>query len=108
MKYGKSKQSKALICEIMEFVRIFWKKQHPRGLLDKTNSEKNNFLFFLVTSGLKNSIAVSCMGKESITLSMELAKTQCYEFEGFENNYSLTMSTQGCGINSRKFNTKGK
>ena len=60
MKYGKSKQSKALICEIMEFVRIFWKKQHPRGLLDKTNSEKNNFLFFLVTSGLKNSIAVSC------------------------------------------------
>ena len=48
------------------------------------------------------------MGKESITLSMELAKTQCYEFEGFENNYSLTISTQGCRIDSRKFNTKGK
>ena len=28
------------------------------------------------------------MGKESITLSMELAKTQCYEFECFEDNYS--------------------
>ena len=34
------------------------------------------------------------MGKESITLSMELAKTQCYEFECFKYNYSLTNSTQ--------------
>ena len=32
MKYDKSK---ALICEIMDFVRIFWKEQHPRGLLAK-------------------------------------------------------------------------
>ena len=48
------------------------------------------------------------MGKESITLSMQLAKTdQCYEFECFEDNYSLTISTQGCRINTRKFNTKG-
>ena len=35
------------------------------------------------------------MGKESITLGMELAKTQCYEFECFQDNYSLTISTQG-------------
>ena len=47
------------------------------------------------------------MGKESITLSMQLAKTQCYEFECFEENYSLTISTQGCRINTRKFDTKG-
>ena len=47
------------------------------------------------------------MGKESITLSMEFAKTQCYEFEFFEDNYSLTINTQGCRINTRKFNTKG-
>ena len=48
------------------------------------------------------------MGKESITLSMELAKTQCYEFEYFkEDNYSLTINTHGCRINTRKFNTKG-
>ena len=47
------------------------------------------------------------MGKESITLNMELAKTQCYEFECFEDNYSLTISTQGCLINTRKFNIKG-
>ena len=48
------------------------------------------------------------MGKESITLSMELVKTQCYEFECFEDNYSLTIScTQGCRINKRKFNAKG-
>ena len=47
------------------------------------------------------------MGKESITLSMELAKTHCYEFECFEDNYSLTISTQRCRINTRKFNTKG-
>ena len=33
------------------------------------------------------------MGKESITLSMELAKTQCYEFECFEDNYSRTIRT---------------
>ena len=46
------------------------------------------------------------MGKESIALSMELAKTQCYEFERFEDIYSLTISTQGCQINSSKFNTK--
>ena len=38
------------------------------------------------------------MGKESITLSMELAKTHCYEFECFEDSYSLTISTQGCWI----------
>ena len=47
------------------------------------------------------------MGKESITLSIELAKTQCYEFEYFEDNYSLTISTQRCRINTRKFYTKG-
>ena len=47
------------------------------------------------------------MGKESVVLSMELAKTQCYEFECFEDNYSLTISTQGCRINTRKFNTRG-
>ena len=46
------------------------------------------------------------MGKESITLSRELAKTQCYEFESFEDNYSLTITTQGCRINRKKFNTK--
>ena len=47
------------------------------------------------------------MGKESITLSMELGKTQSHEFECFEDNYSLTTSTRGCLINTRKFNTKG-
>ena len=47
------------------------------------------------------------MGKESITLSMELAKTQCYELECFGDNYSLTVSPEGCRINTRKFNTKG-
>ena len=36
------------------------------------------------------------VGKESITLSMELAKIQCYEFETVEDNYSLTISKQGC------------
>ena len=34
------------------------------------------------------------MGKESVTLNMELAKTQCYEFECVEDDYSLTISTQ--------------
>ena len=33
--------------------------------------------------------------------------TKCYEFECFEDNFSLTTSTQGCRINSRKFNTRG-
>ena len=47
------------------------------------------------------------MRKESITLRMELAKTQSREFECFEDNYSLTISTQGCRINTRKFDTKG-
>ena len=47
------------------------------------------------------------MSKEAITLSMELAKTQCHKFECFEDNYSLTISTQGCRINTRKFNTIG-
>ena len=32
MKYGKSK---VLICEIMGFVKMLWKEQHPRGLLAK-------------------------------------------------------------------------
>ena len=46
------------------------------------------------------------MGKESIMLSMELAKTQCYEIECFEDNSALTISTQGCRINTRKIDTK--
>ena len=46
------------------------------------------------------------MGKESIMLSMELAKTQSHEFECFEDNYSLTISTQGCWINTRKITAK--
>ena len=46
------------------------------------------------------------MGKESITLSMELAKTQCYEFKCFEDNYSLAISVQECRINTTKLNTK--
>ena len=29
------------------------------------------------------------MGKESVTVSMELPKTQCYEFECFEDNFPL-------------------
>ena len=32
MNYG---NSKVLICEIMEFIRIFSKEQHPRGILAK-------------------------------------------------------------------------
>ena len=47
------------------------------------------------------------MGKESITLSMELATTQSHKFECFEDNYSLTISTQGCRINTRQSSTKG-
>ena len=35
------------------------------------------------------------MGKESITLSMELAKTQCYEFECFDDNYSRAYGKAG-------------
>ena len=46
------------------------------------------------------------MGKESIMLSMELAKTQCYEIECFEDKSALTISTQGCRINTRKIDTK--
>ena len=46
------------------------------------------------------------MGKESIMLSMELAKTQYNEFECFEDNYARTISTQGCRINTRKIDTK--
>ena len=46
------------------------------------------------------------MGKESIMLSMESAKTQCYEFECFEDNSALTISTQGCRINTAKIDTK--
>ena len=46
------------------------------------------------------------MGKESITLSMELAKTQCYEFECFEDNYSLTISTQGHKLDLNLSKTK--
>ena len=52
-------------------------------------------------------LSKTSMGKESITMSMELAKTQCYEFKGFQDNYLLTISTQGCRIDARKFNTKG-
>ena len=37
---------------------------------------------------------------------MEFAKIQCYEFECFDDHYSLTISTQGCWINPRKVNTK--
>ena len=48
------------------------------------------------------------MGKESITLNMELPKTQCYEFECFEDNFSLTISTQGCRINSTQGSLKPK
>ena len=40
------------------------------------------------------------MGKELITLSKESVKTQCYEFECFEDNYALTFNTE-------KFNTEG-
>ena len=40
------------------------------------------------------------MGKQSVTLSIKLAKTQCYEFECFKDNYSLTISLQGCRINN--------
>ena len=42
------------------------------------------------------------MGKESIPLSMELAKTQCHEFECFEDNYSPTISARrDVGLNYR-------
>ena len=43
MKYGKSK---VLICEIMGFVRVFRKEQHPRGLL----AQNEHFLTKLIVS----------------------------------------------------------
>ena len=43
MKYGKSK---VLICEIMGFVRVFRKEQHPRGPLAKNE----HFLTKLIVS----------------------------------------------------------
>ena len=55
--------------------------------------------FFAFTSFI---IIYSVFCKESITLSMELAKTQSHEFECFEDNYSRTVSTQGCRINHRR------
>ena len=80
---------------------------------NKTNSEKRILYFSQSHQASKTAWQshvlikeMQGMGKESITLSMELAKTQCYEFECFEDNYSLTISTQRCRINSRKFNSK--
>ena len=67
---------------------------------NKTNSEKRILYFSHIRLQKQHSSL-------TITLSMELAKTQCYEFECFEDDYSLTISMQGCRINTRKFNTKG-
>ena len=76
---------------------------------NKTNSEKRIIYFSYSHQASKTAKQshvlikdMKGMGKESITLSMELAKTQCYEVECFEDNYSLTISTQGCRINTRK------
>ena len=49
------------------------------------------------------------MGKESITLTMELAKTQCYEFEGFENNIQwLERFSYDLEMKSREQNRNNK
>ena len=68
---------------------------------NKTNSKKRILYFSQSHQASKTAQQsrvlikdMQYMGKESITLSMELAKTQCYEFQCFEVNYSLTISTQ--------------
>ena len=63
---------------------------------NKTNSEKRILYFSYIRIQKQHSSLMYWLKicKEAITLSMELAKTQCYEFECFEDNYSLTISTQ--------------
>ena len=47
MKYGKSK---VLIREVMGFVRVFRKEQHPRGLLAKNEHFLTNCLWDISSS----------------------------------------------------------
>ena len=79
--------------------------------LTKQTVKKEFSIFFLHQASkraLKSHVLIKMegIGKESIMLSMELAKTQCSKFEWFKDNYSLTIGTQGCQTNTRKFNTK--
>ena len=136
MIYGGSKVS---VCEIIGFVRIFWKEQHPRGQLVITSiteqivSEilaqlcsddwwwvrsltikkqwKRNSLFFFFTSCFKNSLnslmywlkRCKAWVRSQLRWAWNWLKLNVtYEFECFEDNHSLTISTQA-RINTKKF-----
>ena len=135
MIYGGSKVS---VCEIIGFVRIFWKEQHPRGQLAITsiteqivseilaqlcsddwwwvtsltikNSEKG-ILYFFFTSCFKNSLnslmywlkICKAWVRSQLRWAWNWLKLNVtYEFECFEDNHSLTISTQA-RINTKKF-----
>ena len=136
MIYGGSKVS---VCEIIGFVRIFWKEQHPRGQLAITSiteqivseilaqlcsddwwwvtsltikkTVKKEFSIFFFTSCFKNSLnslmywlkICKAWVRSQLRWAWNWLKLNVtYEFECFEDNHSLTISTQA-RINTKKF-----
>ena len=137
MIYGGSKVS---VCEIIGFVRIFWKEQHPRGQLAITSIteqivseilaqlcsddwwwvtsltikkqwKRNSLFFFFFTSCFKNSLnslmywlkICKAWVRSQLRWAWNWLKLNVtYEFECFEDNHSLTISTQA-RINTKKF-----
>ena len=89
----------------LELLEVKMTPQQVMGLSEATQQHGN--ITTLLSSYHVSFPILSQFVSVFFVYSLFLLISSCYEFDVFEDNYSLTFSTQGCRIKTRKFNIKG-
>ena len=89
----------------LELLEVKMTPQQVMGLSEATQQHGN--ITTLLSSYHVSFPILSQFVSVFFVYSLFLLISSCYEFDVFEDNYSLTVSTQGCRIKTRKFNIKG-
>ena len=89
----------------LELLEVKMTPQQVMGLSEATQQHGN--ITTLLSSYHVSFPILSQFVSVFFVYSLFLLISSCYEFDVFEDNYSLTVNTQGCRIKTRKFNIKG-
>ena len=89
----------------LELLEVKMTPQQVMGLSEATQQHGN--ITTLLSSYHVSFPILSQFVSVFFVYSLFLLISSCYEFDVFEDNYPLTVSTQGCRIKTRKFNIKG-
>ena len=89
----------------LELLEVKMTPQQVMGLSEATQQHGN--ITTLLSSYHVSFPILSQFVSVFFVYSLFLLISSCYEFDVFEDNYPLTVSTQECRIKTRKFNIKG-